>query len=251
MWFDSHCHLHLCDGSPAEVIERARAARVDEMLAVGIDIASSLVAADLAGQERVWAACGVHPNECSGFGDSEAEILDELLGRDGVVAVGESGLDFYRDDVDPETQRRTFGVHIDLAKLHDKTLVIHTRDSVGQAIDVLESVEPPARLVFHCWSGGPKDLARALRLGAFISFAGNISFRSAASLREVAALVPEDRLLVETDSPFLSPEPHRGRPNEPAHVADVGRAVAEAKKTDIEVLASDTTRNARRLFGLT
>lgn len=250
MWFDSHCHLHLCEGGASATIERAHHSGVTDMVTLGIEIESSRTALELASAEGVWAACGVHPNDCVDFDDRDEQELDRMLADDRAVAVGESGLDFYRDDVDPWIQRRVFGVHIALAKRHDKPLVIHTRDSVQATLEQLEASGPPARLVFHCWSGGSEDLQRAVDLGSFVSFAGNVSFSSANDLREAAGLVPEDRLLVETDAPFLSPEPHRGKPNEPARVADVGRAVAAARNVSPERLARTTSANARTLFGL-
>jgi TatD DNase family protein len=166
------------------------------------------------------------------------------------VAVGESGLDFYRTGAPAEVQERAFADHIALAKERDKALVIHTRDSLDAALEMLERVGAPDRLVFHCWSGEPDRLRRALDTGAFISFAGNVSYPSADDLREAAGLVPGHRLLVETDSPFLAPVPRRGRPNEPANVAYVGAAVAEARNETVEDVAAITTSNAERLFGV-
>jgi TatD DNase family protein len=165
-----------------------------------------------------------------------------------VRAVGETGLDFYRDWVEPDVQRRAFRDHIALAKRFDKALVIHTRDSIDGVLDELEAAGPPQRLVFHCWSGGDDALRRALALGSYVSFAGNVSFRSAEALRSAAAQVPPDRLLVETDSPYLAPVPHRGKPNEPALVTHVGEAVAAARGEEVETVARVTTANARTLL---
>jgi TatD DNase family protein len=166
------------------------------------------------------------------------------------VAVGETGLDFYRNACPEELQLEAFTAHIRLAKAHDLALVIHTRASAGRALDLLENFGAPDRLVFHCWSGDATELTRALSLGAFISFAGNISFPSAEPLREAAASVPEERILVETDSPFLTPVPHRGKPNRPALLPLVGAALAQARGIETEDLADLTSANARRLFGL-
>jgi TatD DNase family protein len=162
--------------------------------------------------------------------------------------VGETGLDFYRDYAPPETQRAAFVDHIELARSFGKALVIHTRESMTEALDVLAEVGPPERFVFHCWSGDEAQLARALDLGAYVSFAGNVSFKSASNLRSAAAAVPDQRLLVETDSPYLSPEPHRGKPNEPRQVSFVGLAVAEAREVSVQALADLTYRNATDLF---
>ena len=250
MWFDSHCHLHLCEeNSPlADVIERARGAGVNEMLTVGIDLASSLRALEIAASTGTRAAAGVHPNSSLEWDEEEAAAIEDLLQDERVSAVGETGLDFYRDAAPADVQERAFLDHIELAKSYNKTLVIHTRDSVGEALEVLKEVGAPQRLVFHCWSGDLDQLTTALDLGAHISFAGNVSFKSAEDLRDAARAVPAERLLVETDSPFLSPVPHRGKPNEPALVAAVGAAVADARDESVDSVAEHTTRNARDLF---
>ena len=250
MWFDSHCHLHLCEnGSLDEVVGRARDGGVTEMVAIGIEVASSQRALELARTyEGVYASAGVHPNDATTWDAHAHARIDELLRSDEVVAVGESGLDFYRDHTPQDVQREAFRDHIELAKSHDKPLVIHTRSSTTAAIEELESAGPPSKLIFHCWSGDSSEMRRALELGAHVSFAGNVSFNSAENLRDAAREVPAERLLVETDSPYLAPVPHRGKPNEPALVAFVGQAVAEARGEDASDLARRTTLNARRLF---
>ncbi len=253
MWFDSHCHLHLCeeDDSLDEVVARARTSGVTEMVAVGIEVGSSeRVLAIAREHDGVYASAGVHPNDAGTWNDEAKQRVDGLLDHEKVVAVGESGLDFYRDHTPHDVQRTVFRDHIALAKDHGKALIIHTRDSTSAAIEELEVAGPPERFVFHCWSGDETELGRVLALGGHVSFAGNVSFKSAANLREVARLVPGDRLLVETDSPFLAPVPRRDRPNEPAFVAFVGRAVAEARNEASSALAARTSSNARRLFGL-
>ncbi|HEX2050574.1 MAG TPA: TatD family hydrolase [Actinomycetota bacterium] len=251
VWFDTHCHLHLCDTAPAgELVGRARDAGVADVVTVGIDVGSSRAAVDIAERHGVYAAAGMHPNSATAWDDAAAEAIASLLVRACVVAVGETGLDFYRDACPPDRQRAAFEDHVRLAQEHDKALVIHTRASVDDALEVLERVGPPARLVFHCWSGDRNALRRALALGAYVSFAGNLTFPSAADLRGVAAEVPPERLVVETDSPYLGPVPRRGRPNEPANVEHVGRALAAAVAMPTEEVAALTTRNARRLFGV-
>jgi TatD DNase family protein len=253
-WFDSHCHIHLCeaDGSATAdaVIDRARESGVTSMLTVGIDVMSSRRNAQIATEFGIWATAGVHPNSASEWDETAALAIESLLSQERVVAVGETGLDFYRDRAPREAQERAFGDHIELAKRTDRALVIHTRDSVDGAMDVLDERGPPERMVFHCWSGGRPQLARALDMGAWISFAGNVSFKSADDLREAARNTPANRLLVETDSPFLAPVPHRGRANEPAFVADVGAAVARARGVQMDEIAASTSENARALFGL-
>ena len=251
MWFDSHCHLHLCETARADqLVEAAGASGVTAMLTVGIDVASSRQAIELARDERVHAAVGLHPNSADEWDEANAHAIEELAGDPEVVAIGETGLDFYRDYAKATNQERAFCDHIALAKRLDKALVIHTRSSIDSAIEVLGREEPPQRFVFHCWSGDEAQLRRALDLGAYISFAGNVSFKNAENLRHAATLVPADRLLVETDSPYLTPEPHRGRPNEPGHVPLVGEAVAAARGVDAVAVGRMTAGNARRFFGL-
>jgi TatD DNase family protein len=249
VWFDSHCHAYDCDGGGEAALERARRAGVSGALVAGVDEDTSRRALALAGN-GVAAAAGIHPNSCAGWEEAWMAPIEELLADERVAATGETGLDFYRDAAPTERQRASFAAHIALARTHDVALVIHTRASVDAALEMLESLGPPPRLVFHCWSGDGAQMRRALALGAFVSFAGNVTFRSASVLREVAAQVPEDRLLVETDSPYLAPVPHRGEPNEPAHVALVGCAVAEARGVRAEDVARTTSANARRMLAL-
>ena len=250
-WFDSHCHLYDCDGKPDDVIARARAVGVHELLVAGIDARSSERALSLASNSGVYAAVGVHPNESASWDRSSAQLVDELADRPEAVAVGETGLDFYREASPPTRQLEAFRAHIAVAQARSKALVIHTRDSVEAALEELAgSAGPPPASVFHCWSGDERQLERALDLGAYVSFAGNITFPRNAYLRRLAARVPEERLLVETDSPYLSPMPHRGSPNEPARVPLVGAAVAAARGVRPETVAATTRANARRLFGL-
>lgn len=251
MWFDSHCHLHLCEsGTPAQLLTAAEAAGVETVITIGTDLGSSRRAVELATDGRVFAAVGVHPNSADAWNEEARRQVTGLLSSKRVVAVGETGLDFYRDQVPPPVQLAVFEAHIDLAKDHGKALVIHTRASVDQTLDVLERVGPPERFVFHCWSGDEHQLHRALALGATISFAGNVSFKNAQNLRDAATAVPAGRLMVETDSPYLAPVPHRGQANEPSRVALVGEAVAIARGQDVGTLARQTTANARRFFGL-
>ncbi|HEX2196749.1 MAG TPA: TatD family hydrolase, partial [Actinomycetota bacterium] len=193
---------------------------------------------------------GLHPTSAREWSDYVANGIEALLRLDRVVAVGESGLDLYWDTTFLDVQQKVFEAHVAWAKEHDKALVIHTRASVDEAIAALERVSPPERLVFHCWSGDATQMQRALDLGAFVSFAGNVTFKGAEPLRALAATVPEDRLLVETDSPYLATVPHRGKPNEPAHVVLVGTAIAEARGETVEAVAEATTRNARRLLAI-
>jgi TatD DNase family protein len=220
------------------------------MITVGIDVPSSRRAVEIAEMgPGIYASVGLHPNSATEWNDDVASGIEDLVRHDRVVGIGESGLDFYRDSAPPDAQRRVFEAHIELAKRYDKALVIHTRDSLDDALDMLAELEPPRRFVFHCWSGDDdRQLKTALALGAYISFAGNVSFKNAENLRRAAAVVPHDRLLVETDSPYLTPVPHRGKPNEPRQVTFVGLAVAQAREQSVHLVAEQTTQNARRLF---
>lgn len=252
MWFDSHCHLHLCaaESGVAEIVERARAAGVEDIATIGIDVESSRTSVRIASEHGMWASVGMHPNDASGWDDGARAAIEQLLDSDRVVAVGETGLDFYRERAPRDLQTAAFKAHIALAKRHNKALVIHTRDSIDAALDVLEEESPPERLVFHCWSGGRTELQRAMDLGAYVSFAGNVSFKNAGDLRAMAEAVSDRRLLIETDAPFLTPVPHRGRSNEPSYVPLVGAAVAAARSVPPEEIGKQTGDNARRLFGL-
>ena len=250
MWFDSHCHLFDVEGEPGDVVERAAAAGVAGMLVCGTDHPTSERAVELAGLPGVWAAAGLHPTSAREWTDEVARAIEGLLAAERVVAVGETGLDMYWDTSYLDLQRSVFEAHIAWAKQHDKALVIHTRSSVDEALQTLEDVAPPERFVFHCWSGDGDQLERAVALGAYVSFAGNVTFKSAGALRDLAAGVPEERLLVETDSPYLAPVPYRGKPNEPAHCALVGTAVAEARGEPLERVAETTSANAQRLLAI-
>lgn len=198
----------------------------------------------------MWAAVGVHPHEASGFGEQAVEELAALAASPRVVAIGEAGLDFYRDLSPRDAQRSAFRRQIGVARELGRALVIHMRDAHDEVFGILAEEGPPERLVFHCFSGGPEEARRALALGGDLSFAGNVSYRGAEPLREAARAVPLDRLLVETDSPYLAPVPHRGKPNEPALVAAVGAALAGALGLPVEEVAAATSSNALRVFGL-
>ncbi|MBA2724939.1 MAG: TatD family hydrolase [Actinobacteria bacterium] len=252
MWFDSHCHLHtVAEREPLEeVLLRARGERVNDVLSLGLDAVTSQQVLDLTAHEGVWAGAAFHPSETRGWQNSWIEPIDRLLDDPKVVAVGETGIDHYWDRDFDSDQEAAFRAHIELSKKHDKALVIHTRESLDATLAIVNDAGAPDRLVFHCWSGDAGQLASALQLGSYISFAGNSTFKKNAPLRDLAALVPSDRILVETDAPYLTPEPHRGKSNEPAFVVHVGEALAHVRGEDVETFAETTTHNARTLFGL-
>ncbi|MGH9034515.1 MAG: TatD family hydrolase, partial [Acidimicrobiia bacterium] len=236
-WIDSHCHLQLGDGEAETVINRALAAGVGRMICIGTDLATSREAVELAGSEdHVWATVGLHPHDASRH-DAEWDGLRHLARSPRVVGVGEAGFDLHYLHSPEDAQEESFRAHVRLATELDLPLVVHSREAWDRTFAVLGSEGPPARTVFHCFTGGPTEARRALDLGAWLSFSGIVSFRNADDVRAAAALTPADRLLVETDSPFLAPAPHRGRPNEPAYLPAVGAAVAAARGTTPEVVA--------------
>lgn len=252
MWFDSHCHLYEL-GDDADIdaaLERARREGVEGVCVLGTDPDTSAAAVRLTRKPGVVAGAAFHPTETEGWQDSWASRLLPLLDSERVVAVGETGIDLHWDRSYLADQLAAFKVHIRLAKERDKALVIHTRDSVDETLATLNETGAPDRLVFHCWSGDLEQLDAALGLGAFISFAGNVSFKDAESLRDAVRAVPSDRLLVETDSPYLAPEPRRGKRNEPAFVGHVGEALSAARGESLQAVADATWANAARLFAL-
>ncbi len=250
-WFDTHCHLHDVEAEPGEVIARARAAGVTDIVTLGVDVPTSRRCTRLAAEfDGVWAGVAYHPSETQGWHHTWTADIEALAEEPRVVAIGESGLDYHWDTSFVDSQQRAFAAHIGMAKRLDKTLVIHTRDSIAEALEMLNRAGAPERLVFHCWTGSIEHLEEALGLGAYISFAGNVSYKKAPEIREAAKAVPADRLLVETDSPYLAPEPYRGKPNEPAYVVAVGEAVAVARDQAAEEVAAMSTANARTVFGL-
>lgn len=243
-WFDNHCHLGADAG---EVVARARAGGVVGMVTVGCDLDDSRAAIVTASaHDDVWATAGVHPHEAS----HGVEGLADLLSESKVVAVGEAGLDFHYDHSPRDVQREVFAAQVGLANAHDLPLVIHTREAWEETFALLDAEGVPNRTVFHCFTGGPDEAREGLERGALLSFSGIITFRTADDLRSAAAICPLDRVMVETDSPFLAPVPHRGKANEPAHVALVGAAVAEAMGRPVDEVAEATTANARVFYAL-
>jgi TatD DNase family protein len=249
-FFDSHCHLdHDRSAAPLdETLESARSAGVGGMVTVGCDAASSKNAIAVAARhDDVWATVGLHPHDAVNGVDSILPYLDAPK----VVAVGECGLDYHYDHSPRDVQRAAFAAQIQLAASRRLPLVIHTRSAWDDTFDILRAEGAPEHTIFHCFSGGPDEARRCLDLGAYLSFSGIVTFPSAPELREAAALCPEDRLLVETDAPYLAPVPFRGRRNEPAHVAVVAAAVAEARHETTQSVAAITWRNSVIAFWLT
>ena len=249
-WVDSHAHLWSLSVDAEDALERARAAHVDGVVCVGTDATSSQASVAVAEHhDDVWATAGLHPHDATRL-DAEWDTIVAVASSPTVVAVGETGLDFYYEHSPPTTQETSFRRHIALAKQLDRALVVHTRDAWADTFRILADEGPPPRTVFHCFTGGPDEARRALDLDAWLSFSGIVSFRTADAVRAAAALTPLTRLLVETDAPYLAPVPHRGRENEPALVPVVGAALAAAKGLDPATIAAATTDAAAAVFGL-
>lgn len=249
-WTDEHCHLG--DGADrwpeaAATIAEARVAGVERMITVGCDLATSRTAVAVAtAHEGVWATVGLHPHDARNGLDGIVDLLADPV----VVAVGECGLDYHYDHSPRDVQREVFAAQIALAHRHDLALVVHTREAWADTWDILEAEGVPERTVLHCFTGGPAEARRGLDLGCHLSFSGIVTFPGAPEVREAAALCPADRLLVETDSPFLAPVPHRGRPNVPSLVPVVGAMLAEVRGEDLEDVSNVTWMNAERVHRL-
>jgi TatD DNase family protein len=237
---DTHAHLESCPGGSDAAIAEAADAGVDRILTIGREQAVELAAHN----DGVWAVVGWHPHEAA---EADMAALRPLLSRPRVVAVGEVGLDFYRDNAPRDDQRRVFSEQIDIANELGLPLVIHTRDADGETFPMLERAQVP--VVLHCFSS-PARLDEAVSRGYMLSFAGNVTYPKAVELQEAAARAPAELLLAETDSPYLAPVPLRGRPNTPANVAHTVRFLAALRGVDEDELASHVGQNAARVFGL-
>ena len=252
---DTHCHLgHHFDLGVEEQLSRARAAGVALMVDVGTDVDSSRAAvANAEAHGDVLAAVGLHPNDAGAATDEVLAAIEALAASPRVVAIGETGLDRYRDTATPEEQDRAFRAQIAIARRHGLAVVIHCRDAWDACVRVLEEegmVGPDARVVLHCYSGDVATTVRTVANGWFHSFAGNVTFTNAGSLREAAALVPDELLLTETDSPYLTPHPHRGLANDPSYVGLTLERLASERGVDADVLAATVLANAHRAFRL-
>jgi TatD DNase family protein len=252
-YIDTHCHLNLVDAfeSTAAVLKRARLAGVAQMVVIGIDIPTSRLAVQLAEKhENLYATVGIHPNDClKAPKDWEREILN-LLDHPKVVAVGETGLDNYWKDTPPEVQKRFFRDHLDLALASGLPAIIHNREADESILEVVLE-HGNQRGVFHCWPGDWNLAKPLLDKGYHISFTGNITFKKSEVIQDVAARMPLGRLMLETDSPFLTPAPHRGtKPNEPHYLPFIAQRIAELRGIDVADLAAATTANAVEFFGL-
>lgn len=247
---DTHCHLFLMEGEPQAIVEKARAEGVAALVCAGVDAESSRRSQELADAvSGVFATAGVHPHSASVFDALAGSAVEGLLADPRVVAVGETGLDYYRVKSPPEEQRKAFRAHCGLARETGKPIVVHTREAWDDVLAILEE-EGVERVVLHCFSGDADIAKEAASRGYFCSFAGNLTYPKNVELRIAAAEIPLELLLVETDSPFLAPQSVRGSDNVPANVGLIVDALAEARGQKAPDIAGATTRNARIAFGL-
>jgi TatD DNase family protein len=265
-WIDSHCHLQERYRASGEtlsaLVDEAASAGVEGIVCVGTDASSSREALSVVETLRNgagpggdpfggWATVGLHPHDAAaGTAELEQMLTEAVSQRPGsVAAVGECGLDYHYDHSPRPVQREVFATQIALAREHDLALVVHSREAWDDTIDILRNVRPPMRTVFHCFTGDADDARVCLDLGAYLSFSGIITFKNASDVRDALKVCPIDRLLVETDAPFLAPAPHRGEPNRPAWVSVVGEAAAHVKSMGEQELAEATVLTTREVFG--
>jgi TatD DNase family protein len=246
-WVDTHGHLFLLEDHPRDVLSRAADAGVAWLMCPGIDAATSARSQAIAGEypDRVLWSAGLHPHEASQWPDQEEAIV-ALASQ--AHALGECGLDYYRELSPREDQKRTFSAHLDLAASLDKPVIIHCRDAFADVYEMLEHASLGESAILHCWTGGPKWTKRFNDLGVTFSFAGTVTYTTADTLRLGVASAPPDRTMVETDSPYLTPEPLRGTDNQPANVVLTGAKLADIWGIDVGEVASLTTATAERVF---
>lgn len=247
---DAHCHLDLMDGTVEATVAAAKAVGIDRLVTVGIDVPSSeWQVATASAHDDVFATVAIHPNEAHAADETGWRRIAELAADPNVVAVGETGLDHFRTEADGwAKQEESFRRHIAIAKDTGKALVIHDRDAHDDVLRVLDDEGAPAHVVFHCFSGDEAFARRCVERGFVLSYAGNVTFKNAGDLRAAAAVTPLPQLLVETDAPFLTPMPHRGRPNSPYLVPLTVRALAEAMSATPDLVAAAVTDTAARVF---
>ena len=245
-WIDNHCHIP--PGEDGDVwVNAAHVAGVQQMVTVGVTLERSAEAIAVAARhDRVFATVGVHPHDAKDGMDGIADLLDEPK----VVAIGEAGLDYHYDHSPREIQKDVFAAHIALAHERNLPLVIHTRDAWDDTFEILDAEGVPERTVFHCFTGGVAEAEKGLERNIIISVSGIVTFNNAQDLRDAVQRTPLDRLMVETDSPYLAPVPHRGKKNQPANVVHVGHAVAELHDVSAEVVAQATVARARAFYDL-
>jgi TatD DNase family protein len=252
-FIDTHCHLDFSDfdNDRQMVIENAKSAGVINIINVGTNIAHSQKSLELSRQyQSIFATVGIHPHEADKVKDGDWQQVEQLLNNDKVVAIGEIGLDYFRNLSSQPRQKEVFLKFLLIAQKHNLPAVIHCRQAQDDAWSILRENSPPRGVVFHCFSGNASFLRKCLDSGFFISFTCNIAYAKAQGLRDLVRLVPLDRIFLETDAPFLPPEGLRGKRCQPEHVALVAREISSIKGIEIEKVASFTTDNARKFFNL-
>lgn len=246
-WVDTHCHLYddKIDGGTEVALRVARQADVRKMIVIGTDGTTTQRAISLANaNDDVWATVGLHPHDAKdGF-----DTLIPFLGAERVVAIGESGLDYYYEHSDRHVQREMFARQISIANELHLPLVVHTRDAWQETFEILDHIGIPQRTIFHCFTGGTTEATECLARGAFLSFSGIVTFKAADDVRAAAMMCPIDRMLVETDAPYLAPVPHRGKSNHPALVSYVGKFIADLRGESVAHIAQHTSHNACLAF---
>lgn len=265
MWIDTHCHIH-GEENPLELARNAFVASVDSLICVGTDVTTSHAALGVANTieseirggandlPRAYSTIGLHPHDASNQGMAGIDGIERLLKLYGsdksnrLVGIGECGLDYFYLHSEKSDQRKVFSRQIELAKAYDLTLIIHTRDSWDDTFSILDECGVPDRMVFHCFTGDREIAFKAIEIGAFLSFSGMVTFKNAEPIREAAKSVPLDRILVETDSPYLAPIPHRGKPNVPEYVSIVGEFMADLRKISVEEFSRSVKAAASECF---
>lgn len=255
MLIDSHAHIHFKDfqGEISQILDRARDAGVTGIVNIGTDLSSSREVVSLGQQyPQIFSVVGVHPHDVAKMADDDLSSLEELARGEKVVGIGEVGLDYYYEHSPKETQQRRLRDLIRVAKKIQKPLVIHCRDAFDDCFRILDDEDGwSVGGVFHCYSGDLPTAERIVQKGFYVSFSGIVTFKKANVLQEVARKISAEKFLVETDCPFLTPEPHRGKRNEPAYVRLVAQKIAELRETSVEEIAKATAQNTARLFRLT
>jgi len=246
MWADSHCHVPW-EGSDTAAFDVAREQGVTRFITIGTDATTSRTAIEAANaNDDVWATVGLHPHDASQGLDGLPDPRENAR----VVGIGECGLDFFYNHSPADAQKEMFARQIAWAKELGLALVVHTRDAWPETLDILGAEGVPERTIIHCFTGGPEEAKACLDLGAYISISGIVTFKTADDIRAAVDVVPLDRLLVETDSPFLAPVPHRGKTNQPAFIPLVGASIAEVKRVPITDIERVTWENTSEAFGL-
>lgn len=253
MLIDSHAHLddNKYDQDRESMLQRAQESGVKQIINVGYDLASSRRSVDLAEKyDFIFAAVGIHPHDAQGADEATWVEIKKLAAHPKVVALGEMGLDYFRNLSPKETQRKVFRSQLNLAKEMNKPIIVHDREAHGEIMEMLKKEKDPETIgVLHCFSGSWEMAQECIKMGFYISMAGPVTFQNAPNLHEIAVKVPLDRLLVETDSPYLAPSPFRGKRNESAHVRLIAEKIASLRQISLEELAGATSSNTKKLFG--